>query len=81
LGRFWAPRQLLNSRTFAKKELVYTAPGKELKWWRPTPEALLALGLLPTPIFRRSRRWNTTLTPRRHFRTILKRKLKPGAHL
>ena len=45
LGRFWAPRQLLNSRTFAKKELVYTAPGKELKWWRPTPEALLALGL------------------------------------
>ena len=28
-----------------KKELVYTAPGKELNWWRPTPEALLALGL------------------------------------
>jgi hypothetical protein len=45
LGRFWASRQLLTSRIFAKKELVYTAPGKELKWWRPTPEALLALGL------------------------------------
>jgi hypothetical protein len=29
-----------------KKELVYTAPGKELNRWRPTPEALLALGLL-----------------------------------
>jgi hypothetical protein len=28
-----------------KIELVYTAPGKELNWWRPTPEALLALGL------------------------------------
>ena len=28
-----------------KKELVYTAPGKELSWWRPTPEAPLALGL------------------------------------
>jgi hypothetical protein len=28
-----------------KKELVYTAPGKELDWWRPTSEALLALGL------------------------------------
>jgi chromosome segregation and condensation protein ScpB len=28
-----------------RKELVYTAPGKELNWWRPTPEALLALGL------------------------------------
>ena len=28
-----------------KRELVYTAPGKELSWWRPTPEALLALGL------------------------------------
>ena len=28
-----------------KRELVYTAPGKELNWWRPTPEALLALGL------------------------------------
>ena len=28
-----------------KNELVYTAPGKELNWWRPTPEALLALGL------------------------------------
>jgi len=28
-----------------EKDLVYTAPGKELNWWRPTPEALLALGL------------------------------------
>ena len=28
-----------------KRELVYTAPGKDLNWWRPTPEALLALGL------------------------------------
>jgi chromosome segregation and condensation protein ScpB len=28
-----------------KRELIYTAPEKELKWWRPTPEALLALGL------------------------------------
>ena len=28
-----------------KIELVYTEPGKELNWWRPTPEALLALGL------------------------------------
>jgi chromosome segregation and condensation protein ScpB len=29
----------------SKRELVYTAPGKEINWWRPTPEALLALGL------------------------------------
>ena len=29
----------------SKNELVYTAPGKELNWWRPTPQALLALGL------------------------------------
>ena len=28
-----------------KRQLVYTAPGKELNWWRPTPGALLALGL------------------------------------
>jgi hypothetical protein len=28
-----------------KNGLVYTAPGKELNWWRPTSEALLALGL------------------------------------
>lgn len=28
-----------------KKKLVYTVPGKEINWWRPTPEALLALGL------------------------------------
>ena len=28
-----------------KRELVYSAPGKELSWWRPTPQALLALGL------------------------------------
>ena len=28
-----------------KKELVYTAPGRNLNWWRPTPEAILALGL------------------------------------
>jgi hypothetical protein len=32
----------------SKKELVYRAPGKELNWWRPTPEALLALGLRST---------------------------------
>lgn len=29
----------------SKTELVYTAPGKELNWWRPTSESLLALGL------------------------------------
>jgi hypothetical protein len=28
-----------------RRELVYAAPGKELNWWRPTQEALLALGL------------------------------------
>jgi chromosome segregation and condensation protein ScpB len=28
-----------------KRQLIYPAPGKELNWWRPTPEALLALGL------------------------------------
>jgi chromosome segregation and condensation protein ScpB len=28
-----------------RRELVYPAPGKEINWWRPTPEALLALGL------------------------------------
>ena len=28
-----------------KKELIYTAPARNLNWWRPTPEALLALGL------------------------------------
>ena len=31
-----------------KIELVYTAPGKELNWWRPTPQALLTLGLRST---------------------------------
>ena len=31
-----------------EKNLVYTAPGKELNWWRPTSEALLALGLRST---------------------------------
>ena len=29
----------------SKRELIYAAPGRELNWWRPTPEALLALGL------------------------------------
>ena len=29
----------------SEADLVYTAPGKELNWWRPTPAALLALGL------------------------------------
>jgi hypothetical protein len=29
----------------SRRDLVYTAPNKELNWWRPTPEALLALGL------------------------------------
>jgi chromosome segregation and condensation protein ScpB len=29
----------------AKRDLVYTVPGKELNWWRPTPQSLLALGL------------------------------------
>jgi hypothetical protein len=29
----------------SNRELIYTDPGKELSWWRPTPEALLALGL------------------------------------
>jgi chromosome segregation and condensation protein ScpB len=28
-----------------KRELIYTAPGKEFNWWRPTQEALLSLGL------------------------------------
>jgi chromosome segregation and condensation protein ScpB len=28
-----------------QRELVYTAPDKELNWWRPAPAALLALGL------------------------------------
>ena len=44
--------EILISRSFPylldllwKMELVYTAPGKDLNWWRPTPEALLALGL------------------------------------
>ena len=26
-----------------KRELIYAAPGKELNWWRPVPEAPLAL--------------------------------------
>jgi hypothetical protein len=38
----------LTSRDLSKKDLVYIAPGKELDWWRPTPEALLALGLRST---------------------------------
>ena len=28
-----------------KMALVYTVPNKDFNWWRPTPEALLALGL------------------------------------
>jgi hypothetical protein len=28
-----------------KQALIYTTPGKELNWWRPTPNALLSLGL------------------------------------
>jgi hypothetical protein len=31
-----------------RKELIYAAPGKEFNWWRPTPQALLALGLRST---------------------------------
>jgi hypothetical protein len=31
-----------------RNELVYTAPGKQFNWWRPTPQALLALGLRST---------------------------------
>lgn len=31
-----------------RNELVYTAPGKEFNWWRPAPQALLALGLRST---------------------------------
>ena len=43
-----------------RTELVYTTPGKELNWWRPTPEALLALGLRSTseiPAFKELERW------------------------
>jgi hypothetical protein len=42
------------------KNLVYTAPGKELIWWRPTPEALFALGLRSTadiPELRELEQW------------------------
>ena len=31
-----------------RNELIYAAPGKEFNWWRPTPQALLALGLRST---------------------------------
>jgi len=43
-----------------RTELVYTTPGKELNWWRPTPEALLALGLRSTseiPALKELERW------------------------
>jgi len=43
-----------------EKELVYTAPEKELNWWRPTPEALLALGLrsgADIPALKELERW------------------------
>ena len=43
-----------------RKELVYTAPAKELNWWRPTPEALLALGLrsgADIPALKELERW------------------------
>jgi hypothetical protein len=32
----------------ARKELVYKVPEKHFNWWRPTSEALLALGLRST---------------------------------
>jgi chromosome segregation and condensation protein ScpB len=32
----------------SKKELIYKVPGKHFSWWRPTPDALLALGLRST---------------------------------
>jgi chromosome segregation and condensation protein ScpB len=31
-----------------RRELIYAAPGKEFNWWRPTPQALLSLGLRST---------------------------------
>jgi hypothetical protein len=47
-----------------KRELVYTAPGKELSWWRPTPESLLVWACVPTPISRNSKSSSATLIPR-----------------
>src|ERR1700752_3617536 len=35
--------------------LIYCDPSRELNFWRPTPSALLALGLRSTPISRRSK--------------------------
>ena len=45
IGEILGLEAALYLEDLSKKELVYTAPGKELNWWRPTPEALLALGL------------------------------------
>jgi chromosome segregation and condensation protein ScpB len=45
IGEILGLEAALYLEDLCKKKLVYTAPGKELNWWRPTPEALLALGL------------------------------------
>ena len=62
-----------------KMELVYTVPGKELNWWRPTPAALLALGLRSVsdiPELKELERW---FESQRSFSTDVeeKRKLEP----
>ena len=57
--------------------MVYTAPGKELNWWRPTPEALLALGLRSTseiPALKELERWFDSQS---RFPTHLEAKVEP----
>ena len=61
-----------------RRELVYTAPGKELNWWRPTPEALLALGLRSAseiPVLKELERWFDSHQSR--FPTHLQAKVEP----
>jgi hypothetical protein len=60
-----------------RTELVYTTPGKELNWWRPTPEALLALGLRSTseiPALKELERWFDSQS---RFPTHLEVKVEP----
>ena len=45
LGRFWASRQLLTLRIFAKRSWSTRRPARNSTGGGPTPEALLALGL------------------------------------
>ena len=62
------------SRGSSKKEFLYTAPGKDFNWWRPTPEALLALGLRSYSEIPELKALEHYFDSQKSFQTELKRK-------